>query len=352
LGIWYCSREDVKAALDAKATARSDAQVDRAVESASRAVEGCLHRRFYPEIATRYFDWPSPQPSRSWRLWLDDNEIISATALISGGTTIAPADYFLRRSDNRDEPPYTHVEIDLSGAAAFSSGSTTQRAIALTGLYGYSNDTIPAGALAEALDDSETGVDVTDSAAIGVGHLILVGSERMQVTGKTMADTGVNIDAADSLAASAADVSITMSTTTGAPVVGETILIGSERMLVVDVAGSVLTVRRAWDGTVLAAHSANADIYAPRTLTVARGVLGTTAAAHSSTDAISRQVFPGPVRDYVIAVAIDQLLQETSGYAREVGSGDNLREASGRGLRVAEQRAVALYGRKARVRAV
>src|SRR5690606_22447868 len=56
---WYTTRETVKAALDYKETARNDAQVDRAIESASRAVEGLLHRRFYPETATRYFDWPN-----------------------------------------------------------------------------------------------------------------------------------------------------------------------------------------------------------------------------------------------------------------------------------------------------
>ncbi|WP_234429896.1 hypothetical protein, partial [Streptomyces sp. AV19] len=156
----------------------------------------------------------------------------------------------------------------------------------------------------------------------------------------------------DSLTASAADVSITVSTLTAAPAVDEVILIDSERMLVVDVAGSVLTVKRAWDGSVLAAHAAGADIYAPRTLTVTRGALGTTAAAMSAGDDIYRWDPPGPVRELTVAEALTSLLQGQSGYARVVGSGEAQREASGRGLRDLRESVYASHGRKARTRAV
>jgi hypothetical protein len=347
--VWYATREDVKSALDIKETARSNAQVDQAIEAASRSIEGVLHRRFYPQTATRTFDWPGGTYSRPWRLWLNQHELVSVTTLTAGGTTIAASDYFLRPDDG---PPFTHVEIDLDSSAAFQAGDTHQRAISIVGVFGHSADTEAAGALAEALDASETGVDVTDSALIGVGSIIKVDSERMLVTGKTMLDTGVNIDAADSLTASAADVAITMSTTTSAPVVDETILIDSERMLVVDVAGSVLTVKRAWDGSVLAAHSANADIYAPRTLTVTRGALGTTAATHSTSTAVTKHVVPGTVRELCIAEAINTLLQRSSGYARTTGSGENERETLGRGLRAIREQAYTAYGRKTRMRAV
>lgn len=54
----YATREEVKSALDIKQTARNNDQVDRAIDSASRAVEGLLHRVFYPTFDTRYVDWP------------------------------------------------------------------------------------------------------------------------------------------------------------------------------------------------------------------------------------------------------------------------------------------------------
>jgi hypothetical protein len=61
---------------------------------------------------------------------------------------------------------------------------------------------------------------------------------------------------------------------------------------------------------------------------------------------------PAPVRDLCIAEALNTLLQQASGYAREVGSGDNSREMSGRGLRDVRDQVYIQYGRKARHRAV
>ncbi len=352
MGIWYCSREDVKSALDFKETARNDGQVDRAIERASRTVEGLLHRRFYPELATRYFDWPNQQSARAWRLWLENNELISVSSLVSGGTTLSASDYFLRASDNASEPPYDSLELLLSANATFGGGSTHQKDIALTGLYGYKDDSVPAGALAEALDSSETGVDVTNSALIGVGHLIKVETERMVVTGKSQLDTAVDIHASDSLTASAADVSILCSTATGIPQVGEVILIDSERMLVVDLAATTLTVKRAWDGSVLATHAAAASIFAPRTLTVTRGALGTTAASHADTTAISRADYPGPVVSLCVAESVVQVLNESAGYARTAGSGENAREAAGRALTEARKLAMRSHGRMVRMASV
>lgn len=349
MGIRYTTREAVKEALDIRATARSDAQVDRAIESASRSVEGILHRRFYPWSGTRYFDWPDRISPTSYRLWLDENELISVSTIISSGDTITASEYFLRREDSRDEPPYTKVELDLADSASFATGSTHQRTIAITGVYGYGNDTEPAGSLAEALDSSETAVDVTDSALIGVGDLIKVESEYMNVTGKAMLDTGVDIHASDSLAAQNNDVSITVSTTTGMPTVGETILIDSERMLVIDVAGSVLTVKRAYDGSPLAVHASGASIYAPRTLTVERGSVGSTAASHNTSTAIAKHVVPGPVQELTLAYALNNLLQRQSGYARIAGEGESAREFSGRGIRALEKDVVRSHGRQFRL---
>ncbi|HEX6970284.1 MAG TPA: hypothetical protein VF174_15925 [Micromonosporaceae bacterium] len=347
MGVFYCSREDVKAALDAKLTARSDAQIDRIIEQSSRFIEGLTHRKFYPLSTTIYKDWPNFQYARSWRVWLDQHPLVSVTTITSGGVVIAATDYFLRPDDG---PPYSHIEIDLDSSASFGGGSTHQRDIAILGVAHWPEVPLSTGSLGEDLTSGETDVDVSDSSAIGVGDIIRIDSERMTVTGRSMLDTGVDIDAGDSLTASPADVSITVSGSSGAPVVGETILIDSERMLVVDRAGLVLTVKRAWDGSVLATHAGSASIYAPRTLTVERGALGTTAATHSTSAAIVKHV--APVRTLCVAESVNTYLQETSGYAREVGSGDNTREASGRGLSDLREQIRTTYGRKARIRAV
>jgi hypothetical protein len=355
--VWYATREDVKSALDTAETARNNATVDRTIEAASRAIDGMMHRRFYPELATRYFPWPNWQYAQVWRLWLERDELISVTSLVSGGVTIPATDYFLEPVNLG--PPYTSVEIDLSSTSGFSAGSTHQRAIAITGTFGYSADDEIAGTLAAAVaSSSATTIDVSDSSAIGVGHLIKVDSERMTVTGKTMLTTSQTLQTP--VSALASDVTIAVTTGTSYAV-GEILLLDSERMLIVDIAGNNLTVKRAWDGTVLAAH-AGSTIYALRRLTVTRGAVGTTAATHSNGAAITRHVVPGLIRELCIAEALNTLQQETGGYSRIIGTGNaraigqgfknDSRVAGGGGLPDIRDAAYTAHGRKARVRAI
>jgi hypothetical protein len=349
-GVWYATREEVKAELDVKETARSNARVDRAIEDASRAVEGLCHRRFYPVQATRLFDWPPRGGMTPWILRLDDQGLISVATLASGGQTITADEYNLEPVNSG--PPFNRVEVKLSSDASFGGGDTYQRDIQIAGLWGYRNTETSVGALAEILDDTETSVDVdgATSAAVGVGSILRVDSERMLVKERAQLSTGQTLGGAG---LTNQNNVVTVAVASGAAfAAGEVILIDSERMLIEDIAGNNLTVRRAWDGSTIAAHTAGATIYAPRTLTVTRGALGTTAAAHATSSTVYRWDPPGPVRQLVIAEALTDLLQGRSGYARTAGSGENEREVSGRGLADLRQRVYVSHGRKARMRSV
>lgn len=331
MGIWYCTREEVKGAADIAETAYANARIDRAIEAASRAVDKLCHRVFFPEQRTMTWDWPNQQGARPWRLWLDANELISATTLTSGGTTLSAADYLLRPDDG---PPYRRVEIDLGSTQAFDNDDTHQRAISIAGLYGYNDTTESAGILVAAVEStSATTVDVTDSAAVGVGQLLKVGTERMVVTAKAMLNTSQTLQTA--MTADTSNTTCAVSNGT-AYTPGEVILLDAERMLIEDVAGNNLIVQRAFDGSTLAAHTGS-TIYARRRLTVERGALGSPAATHVVSAAVRRQVFPGPVRRLAIAEAQNTLAQETAGWAREIGSGENVREAFARGLKDARE---------------
>lgn len=354
----YATREDVQRALDYNETARSDRRVDRAIESGSDAVDGLTHRRFDVVMDTRYWDWPNGQYAVPWRLWLDSDELISVDSLVVAGVTVDPGDYFLRRSDGRDAAPYDQVQINLSSSAAFGAGDTFQRAIAITGAYGYRATTAAVGTLAAAVSSTSAAtIDVSDGAEVGVGDTLLIDSERMLVTGRKVIDTGQTITA--DLAASNATVSVDVSDGS-AFAEDETILIDSERMLIVDIADNTLTVRRAFDGSVLAAHTSGTSIYAARRLKVTRGALGTTAATHTDGTAVVRYAPPGLVRDLALGEAIAQLEQETAGYARpDTGTSDTTtsntrgrRKQTGAGLDAKRAEVYRLYGRKARVRAV
>ncbi len=320
----YCTREDVKAALDVKGTARDDAQIDGILEAARESVESTINRTFTPVDTTRYFDWPNRYDrSPSWRLWLGSNELASATLVTAGGVVIPPANYDLRRGDDLDQPPYDRLEVDLSSTSAFASLSGThQRAIAITGTYiGCPLATAPAGALAEDLTASETDVDVTNSAVIGVGDLLLCGTERMLVTDKTWLTSAQTLQTP--LTASAANQTVAV-TTGSAFAAGELVLLEAETMLVTAVTGNTLTVRRAYDGSTLAAHTGS-TIYLPRTLTVTRAAAGTVAATHFGGATLTRHVVPGIIRRLAVAEALTTLLGEQSGYARPAGSGSSTR---------------------------
>lgn len=346
----YCTREDVKTALDIHETLRDNALVDRAIQSAATDINGKLHRRFYPEDATKYFDWPNSQLAAPWRLWFDQYDLVNATQVTSGGQAISLNSIFFEPSNKEADEPFTYMELDRSSTAAFGTGSTPQRDIAITGTWGYSAVTSPAGALGLALNDTTgTSVTVTDSSLIGVGQIILVGSERMLVTDRAMTDSGDTLQS--NIDANKATVAVPVGTGSGFHA-GEVILIDSERMLITDISANTLTVKRAWDGSVLAAHSSTAHVYASRLLTVTRAALGTTGATHSLSASVSKFIFPGLVTDLAVALAMNSVLQATSGYSRTIGDGENQRNASGAGLADITARACAAFGRKSRSRVV
>lgn len=348
-GIWYATREDVMGAFDVKLTTRNKRYIDQALESASRSVDGLCHRRFYPVAATRYFDWPA-RPSGGYTPWvlrLDDSELISVDALSSGGRVITSDEYNLE--PNRTGPPYSRVEIKLSTPAAYGGGSTYQRDVTITGLWGYRNTEATLGALAASTDAVQTSINVdgATSAAAGVGSVLRLDSERVIVTERQQLSTGQT----GTIGASKSDVSLPVANGS-AYAVDEVLLLDSERMRVDDIAGNVLTVERAYDGTVLAAHT-TATIYAPRALTVTRGALGTTAAAHANATPVVEWRPPGLVRELTKAEAITQLTQERAGwFLKAATTGQSAGKVSADALKTLRDQAYDEHGRKARTRAV
>lgn len=348
----YCTRQDVKRSLDIKETARNNWLIDQAMQSAASNIERHMHRRFYPQDTTRYWDWPNYQRSAPWRIYLDEFELADTTVNVpvvtSAGTVIPAADIFW--GPWNDSPPYTFIELNRATSAAFGGGATPQRSVSIAGTFGYRMETDPAGTLAAAISStSATTCTVSDGAALGVGSLLIIDSERLLVQEAASATTG-QANTAGATTAQASDNAITVAS--GAAInVDETLLIDQEKMLAVDVTGNVVTVIRAWDGSVLATHASNTTIYAYRLLTVGRGQLGTAAATHTSSTAISVFRYPSLVRDLAIAEAGNTVLQRTSGYG-DSGEGATSATNIGAGLADLWDEVETAHGRKARSRVV
>ena len=333
MGIAYATRENVASALAFNETARLSSSIDRACQYSSRSVEALCHRVFYPTIDTRTFRHIDDH----W-FWLDDNEVISITSITIDGTVIPAADYDLYPDTG---PPYSY--IDFPDGPVVSGDSS----LILVGMYGFANDTVTAGSLETAISSaSATTIDVTDGSLIGVGDVLVIESERLQVTGRTW------LTSAQTGTLPASKSAVTLTVTTGSAFhVDETLLIGAERIIITDISGNDLMVKRAQDGSVLAAHT-TATIYTSRTLTVVRGVLGTTAATHADASAITKQEYPALVVALTIALACNQLMQEAGAYSRDLGTGDARGPATGGGLDAIRRDTRAANGRQARMRTV
>lgn len=345
MGIAYVTLERLRHALDSKESAYNDARLLQCIDSGSRAAEGILRRRFYPEIATRYFPWPE---DRADTLWLDGdaNDLASLTSATSGGTTVTFADIIPQPPYG---PPYDRLALASGSGGSWLGGDEALDANAITGLWcGCAIVETADATTAEALDSSETGVDIGASSLLGIGSIIRIDSERMIVTGRSLLDTGQNT--AGALTSSNADRLLAVAS--GAAFVsGEIILVEAERMQVLDIAGNNLIVRRAVDGSVLAAHASGVDVYALRTLTVQRGALGTTAAAHNTAASVLVFEVPALVQELALALAMVAAGAGQAGYTQFRRSGDTERETA-RSTGEIRRDAMRVHGRGPRVGAV
>lgn len=346
---WYTTRERVMRAADVKASAFLSSEIDSAIESSSQAVDTLCRRGdairpgFAPWVGTIEFDWPvEVNNDDPYRFWLNQHTLLEPESATSGGvdvtTSLLPWPSY--------GPPYTALEIDEASGDLFNfTTGRGQRSLSITGEWGMTNAERAFGwTLAGSIDAITQTVSL--NAPFGVGSLVRIGAERMQVIEKAWADSGQTGSIVSSMTAQTlpvADGSVFFP--------GEELILDAERVLIRDVAGNNLIVQRAVSGSTLAGHT-GAIIYWARMCTVERAALGTTAAAHSAGDALALHDVPALVEQLTVAYALDQRQQELSAYARTIGQGEGERNASGAGIGDLEERVKAAYGRRLRYRAV
>lgn len=360
----YCTREEVMRALDVQQAAYRTDQVDRAILAAADAVEGLTQRRFYPVTGTRSFDWPNFQYAYPWRLWLEGSELAAQPTLVVTGhllpspVTIPSTDYNVRPSAESPPeagPPYRVFELRRDKSSSFGSNPTPQLDIAITGDWGWNTNTVAAGTLAGAVNSSVATVTVSDSALLGVGNWLLAGTERMIVTDSDYVDTGIVFASGITTSQASDRVGVVADGTQFS--VGEVIMVGFEWMVISQIVGNNIVVKRAWDGSLLSTHLGTDHIWARRSYTVIRAALGTTAASHSQGDALAVGETPGLINELAVAEALVWLSQEPAAYAGSPSGtatqGANREPKPGMGLPDLRQRVLdSRFAQKARSRAV
>lgn len=349
MGVYYATRESVMDASDQKSVAYTSGQVDRTIDGASRNVERLIHKTIIaPTIATKNWAYPNTQ-RESRKLWLDATPLLSLTTLASGGAVIPPAGYYLE--PDQYGPPYTSIEINQGSSYGFAGGASgPQRSITVTGVFGESAEERTNGTLAAALTTASA-TTLVASRAIGTGAVLRIDNERVIVTDRGFVTSGQTGTLSSSMAAQ------TLAVADGTQFsLRETLLIDAERLLIVDIAGNNLIVKRAWSGTTLAAHTAAAIFWA-RSLTITRGALGTTATTHLISAPVARWVVPPLIEQLTVAYSLAALQNEASAYAPRTGSNSSSGGAessvtNAQLIAQLEQAVITAHGRMARFRSV
>jgi hypothetical protein len=317
----YCTLEQVKAAVNVTAPSYVDSQIVREISAASSIIDADMKRPqacFWPVTDTRYFDWLDHQYSLTWRLWLNGNDLAAApTSVLSGGVDITSG--VLARNGTDDSiPPFHYLEVNLASDVSFMATDSYQRAISVTGLYLACPPTEAAGGTLAAVNTSATSAVCSNGAALGVGSVIRVDTERMLVTDKQPTASGQTLQA-DLAATNAAN---TVAVSNGAVFFnGEVLTIDGEQMLITAVAGNNLLVKRAQLGTPLAQHTTGATVYVSRQLTLTRAALGTTAASHAANAPIAVHQVPAAVQTLALAETLRLLGIERAGYTMVIERG-------------------------------
>lgn len=175
--------------------ANDDAVILSLLDKASRHLESQTGRVFYPFVQTRYFDVPA---GRELMVNADLLEVISASN--GDGASIPSTEYYL--VPRNTSPAYAVKITDVSAYYwTTNAQGSFENAVTITGLWGYHDNYQReawrlATTTAEALDASETEIDVSDANSLSVGQILKVDSELLYVTsiesGKVKVQRGIN----------------------------------------------------------------------------------------------------------------------------------------------------------------
>lgn len=304
-------------------------------------------RVFHPtENVTAVYDWPAVDLSHPDRLWFNGVDFIRVDTVTAGGVTIPPTDYVLEPANWG--PPYTWLQIkDASTVGSLSNNGERWQTITVTGTTGYTETTVTAGVINNVLTDDQTVTGLDVDISVGVGSLLKLGDEWVTVKDRYWSKTTDTL-AADVDKSTASD-QITISSV-GEYCPGETIRIDAEKMLVesYDAESGIMTVRRAFHGSTLAAHTAGVEIETQGTYKLERGQLGTTAVAHAGDTPVKVWQPPALIRELCIAEAITTVQQGAVGYRPSEGGGGAYvpkGETRGAGLDTIRSKAISKYRR-------
>lgn len=189
-----------------------DAVIEMLLRSVSRYVDDQTGRHFYPRVETRYYDVPDNTGLDVRSLVLDGDLLEVITVVNGDGITVPSTEYTLRP---RNVTPHLYIRLKDSSTYYWASNSASDfhDVIEVTGVWGYHDKYSAAWALgstlAEALDTTETGTDVTSGTLFTTGDIIRFDDELAYVSAKST-DTLTNTRGENGSTAAAHDSGVSV----------------------------------------------------------------------------------------------------------------------------------------------
>lgn len=165
---WYLGLDDFKADLGISGTAQ-DATLGRAIERASKWLDGMARRVFLPTYAAKVFDVPDGGMS----LWLYD-DLDALISISDGGGALAATDYALYPANS-----LPRAAVDLVSSRTWAWSTSKRAAITVTGWWGYPTSLVAVGSLAVELSASATSFTLAGCQA---GWMLRADDELMHVS--------------------------------------------------------------------------------------------------------------------------------------------------------------------------
>ncbi len=304
----YCTLAELIDDLDNEGVkAWKEATVLEKIRAASVFIESVMGN-FIPITEAKRFDGPGG-------IDLEVPALLAVTSIVDDTLSLLSTDYLLYpRSRLWANGPYCRITIDPD-APSLSVWSVDDDIIAVTGRWGYYEESKATGATASQADTTGTSLVVDNAANISPGAVLLIESEQ-ELVEAIGAATDSTANLAEDLDTSEEEIDLNDAALVS---VGEILKVDFEQMRLLDKSSNTGLAMRGYNGTKRAVHTNAADVYVYRTFTVKRGANGTTAAIHSS-KAVSRYVAPADVIGLCKQLSILAMKLGQSGYAGKVGN--------------------------------
>lgn len=157
-----------------KTDTTDDAVIEFLLKTASRFLEAETGKRFIPYIETRYYDVPTEEEIDPRVLKLD-GDLLEIITLTNGDNVVIPDTEYKLRPKN--VTPHYGIRLNDNSTFMWASDGTgdVHDVIAVSGYWAYHDRYSIAWALggtsSEAMDASETGLDVVSNSSFVVGDL-------------------------------------------------------------------------------------------------------------------------------------------------------------------------------------